>query len=137
MKRSIPLVVVLVAVASTALAAPRGAGSKTSGSYTTFDVPAAAARSQFYGPTAPSPAAAAPLAGERSFSYEPSAGTQSSTSVGPCQSDVAPVQPGRSQAVRSFSYEPGSDVRTYEPVPRRRSAKSAIRGAGSKIQGEY
>ncbi len=139
MKRSIPLVVVLVAVASTALAAPRGAGSKISGNYATFDVPAAAARTQFYGPTAPSPAAVAttPSAGERSFSYDPSAGAQSSTPVGPCQAGVAVAQPSRDQAVRSFSYEPGSEVRTYEPVPRRRSSNPAIRGADSKIKGEY
>ena len=134
MKRSIPLVVVLVAVASTALAAPRGAGSKISGNYTTFDVPAAAARTQFYGPAA---VATAPATGERSFSYEPSAGTQSSTPAGPCQSDVAVAQPSGNQAVRSFSYEPGSEVRTYEPVPRRRSSNPAFRGADSKIKGEY
>lgn len=136
MKRSIPIGLVLLAFASTAVAAPRGAGSKITGVYT-FDVPATVARSQFYRSAQPAPATVAtvPSLGERSFSYEPSTSPQ--PKGGPCQSGLAVTQSRSDQAVRSFSYEPGSDVRTYNPMPRRNSISPAIRGADSKIKGQY
>ncbi len=137
MKRSIPIVLVLSAIASAAIAAPRGAGSKISGVYT-FDVPTAA-RTQVYRPTGPAPATVAttPMPGERSFSYEPSTRVRADASTGACQSGVAVTQPRGDQATRSFSYEPGAGAGTYSAVPRRSSANAAIRSADSKIKGQY
>lgn len=125
---------VMAGLVSTALAAPRAAGSKIEGTAGAFDVPTTGATGLSYAPAAV-PAAVAPATTNANRAYSVAPAQPAPRAAAP----VAPAPAARAaQPARQFSYAPQAAAAANYVAPAaavQHTWSFGVRDAGSKIKG--